>query len=90
MSAPRGLKVGDTFKEGELIYEVTKVVGDNYEAKRVTGTQLPFCVPEDEVKGEESKTDYQTMPYFELKKLCAERGLNPNGKKEELIARLTQ
>lgn len=90
MPAPRGLKVGDTFKEGELTYEVTKVVGDNYEAKRVTGVQLPFCAPEDEVKGEESKTDYQSMPYFELKKICASKGINPNGKKDELIARLTQ
>lgn len=82
MAVPKGLKVGDTFKDYLWTYRVTKVIGDNYESERVEGNPLPSTPVE------EGETDYNTMPYFELKKLCAQRGLNPNGKKEELIERL--
>lgn len=83
---PKGLNVGDTFAYCDgYTYKVTAVIGDQYKVSRVGLT-----TPPKETKSEDSKTDYQTMPYFELKKLCAQRGINPNGKKEELIARLTQ
>ena len=75
---PKGLKVGDTYKYYGYTYKVTRVVGENYESIRV-GTSSP-CMP--------SADNYNSMPYASLKKLCAERGLNAKGTKEDLIARL--
>lgn len=83
---PKGLNVGDTFAYCDgYTYKVTAVIGDQYRVRKV-GVSTP-TLPTN--KGKEETTDYQTMPYFELKKLCAERGLNPNGKKDELISRLS-
>ena len=82
---PKGLKVGDTFDDNG-IYKVTKVVGENYESEWVGETSpkpLFATQPKEEVK-----EDYLSMPYAQLKKLCAERGLDATGKKEDLIARL--
>lgn len=88
--APRGLKVGDTFNEGDMIYRVTKVVGDRYESTW-TGefsSKSPFVEqPKQEVK-EEVKTDLSSIPYAQLKKMCAEKGLDATGSKSDLIARL--
>jgi len=80
---PTGLKVGDTFEDYGT-YEVVKVVGDNYESRRVEKTSLPFILP----ATAEAKEDYDSMQYASLKKLCAERGLDAKGSKSELIARL--
>lgn len=87
---PKGLKVGDTFDDYGLTYRVTKVVGENYESVWVGATSpksLFVEQPKEEVK-EVKKSDYSSMPYAQLKKLCAERGLDANGKKDDLIARL--
>jgi hypothetical protein len=82
--APDGLKVGDTFLEGNLVYEVTKVGGEyRYEARWTGKTSSGASV----VKPE-PKVDYASMQYAQLKKLCAERGLDATGKKEDLVARL--
>lgn len=82
---PKGLKVGDTitYCDGN-VYEVTAVIGDQYQVRRV-GFGSPVRTAEKEKANE---TDYNALPYFELKKLCAERGLDANGKKTELVARL--
>jgi len=83
---PKGLKVGDTFTQGKAVFEVTEVVGEDYFCKRV-GAPLPFAEvdqPETPQKGD----DYTEMPYAQLKKLCADRGLDATGKKADLIARL--
>lgn len=95
---PNGLKVGQTYKEGELVYKVTKVLDDGrYEATWTGATSsepLPVEEPKKEVKEvkeekkEEVKEDYLSMPYAQLKKLCADRGLDAKGTKAELIARL--
>lgn len=92
MSAPNGLKVGDKFLEGNLVYEVTKVVNNGiyrYESRWTGETSSTASVeqPKKEVK-EEVKEDYLSMPYAQLKKLCAEKGLNAVGTKADLIARL--
>ena len=79
---PKGLKVGDTFDDYGRTYKVTKVVGENYESVWVGETPPKALVVE------QPKDDYQSMPYAQLKKLCAERGLDATGKKEDLIARL--
>ena len=79
---PKGLKVGDTFVDFGLTYKVTKVVGENYESVRVGETSPKTLVVE------QPNEDYSSMQYAQLKKLCAERGLDATGKKEELIARL--
>lgn len=88
---PKGLKVGETYLEGNLVYRVTKVLGDRYEGSWTGETSSKPSVeqPKEEVKEEVSEeSDYLSMPYAQLKKLCADRGLDATGKKAELIARL--
>ena len=86
---PKGLKVGDTFQMGMFTYKVTEVLGENYNSVRVGATSPEPLVekPKEEVK-EEVKEDYLSMPYAQLKKLCADRGLDAKGSKADLIARL--
>ena len=82
---PKGLKVGDTFVDGGLTYKVTKVVGENYESAWVGATPPKAPVADNETVDEEN---YEEMAYAQLKKLCAEKGLDATGKKDDLIARL--
>ena len=84
---PKGLKVGDTFEDGGATFKVTEVVGENYNSVRV-GATPPFAADVEQPKKSVEKEDYLSMPYAQLKKLCAERGLDATGKKEDLIARL--
>lgn len=81
---PKGMKVGDTFEDGGVLHKVLEVVGENYISK-VIDEEVPVKVVE-EVK--EDKVDYESMAYAQLKKLCAERGLEAKGTKADLIARL--
>lgn len=76
---PKGLKVGDTYTVEGMTYEVTKVIGENYESKWV-GNTSPTLVAD--------KEDYESMQYATLKKLCAEKGLDAKGSKADLVARL--
>ena len=87
---PKGLKVGETFNDNGLVYKVTKVVGENYESEwtgAISSKALFVEQPKQEVK-EEVKEDYTAVPYAQLKKLCAEKGLDATGSKNDLIARL--
>ena len=93
MAAPEGLKVGDTYLEGNLVYEVTKVGGQyRYEAKwtgETSSAKLPVKEPVKEVKEEKAEAvDYSAMAYADLKKLCASKGIDAKGSKSDLIARL--
>lgn len=83
---PKGLKVGDTFDDGGNTYEVLKVVGENYSSRLVKTGPVGFFVGQP--SQEENKKDYSNIPYAQLKKLCAERGLDATGSKNDLIARL--
>ena len=86
----KGLKVGDTFNDGGMTYKVTKVVGENYESVwtgAISSNTLFVEQPKQEVK-QEVKTDLSSIPYAQLKKMCADRGLDAKGSKEDLIARL--
>ena len=92
---PNGLKVGQTYLEGKLVYKVTKVLDDGrYEGTwtgETSSSPLPVEEPKKEVKEEvkeEVTEDYLSMPYAQLKKLCAEKGLDAKGSKADLIARL--
>lgn len=94
---PKGLKVGSTFVDDGMTYKVTKVVGDNYESiwAGATSPDAPVGQPKEtkaevqETKAEVRKDeDYLSMPYAQLKKLCADKGLDATGKKTDLIARL--
>ena len=76
---PKGMKVGDTFEDGGVMHKVLKVVGEDYESMVIEGD----IVPE-----EKAEDDYLSMPYAQLKKLCAEKGLDATGTKADLIARL--
>ena len=85
---PKGLKVGDTFDDCGMTYKVTKVVGENYESIWV-GATSPVDPVKADVKTEKvTEEDYLSMPYAQLKKLCADRGLDAKGSKADLIARL--
>jgi len=88
---PKGLKVGETYLEGNLVYRVTKVVSDNiYEGTwtgEISSGSLPVEQPKEEAI-EENALDYNSLPYATLKKMCAERGLDATGKKDDLVARL--
>ena len=91
---PSGLKVGENYLEGNLVYKVVKVLSDGRYEGTWTGEiqSEPSTVekPKEEVKEEvaEEKIDYLSLPYAQLKKLCADRGLDAKGTKSELIARL--
>ena len=96
---PKGLKVGDTYLEGELVYKVVRVLDDGrYEGQWTGATpskpsveNLHKSVEKVEKKPEKitkADVDYDSIPYAQLKKLCAEKGLDATGKKDELIARL--
>ena len=89
---PNGLKVGQTYLEDKLVYKVTKVLDDGrYEGTWTGATSSePSSVeePKEEVKEEVKEVDYLSMPYAQLKKLCADRGLDAKGSKADLIARL--
>jgi len=93
---PSGLKVGQTYEYYGLTYRVTRVVGENYESERV-GVTPPLTLVEPKPEKVETpkkseqkveKPDYESMQYAQLKKLCAERGLDAKGTKADLIARL--
>lgn len=92
---PVGLKVGDTYLEGNLVYKVVGVVDaeQGIYSGEWTGETLS-AIPEEnteEVTEEEEgniDNDYLSMPYAQLKKLCADKGLDATGKKSDLIARL--
>lgn len=83
---PKGMKVGDTFEDGGVMHKVLKVVGENYESEVIGGSLIKPTEVKEEVK--EVAEDYESLPYAQLKKLCADRGLDASGKKSELIARL--
>jgi len=85
---PKGLKVGDTFTQGKAVFEVTGICGEDYFCKRVGATPSFAGVDQPKKVVEKVEEDYLSMPYAQLKKLCAERGLDATGKKEDLIARL--
>ena len=89
---PNGLKVGQTYLEDKLVYKVVKVLDDGrYEGTWTGATSSePSSVeePKEEVKEEVKEVDYLSMPYAQLKKLCADRGLDAKGSKADLIARL--
>lgn len=82
---PKGLKVGDTFEDFGRTYRVTKVVGENYESIWVGAT--PPVAPVIE-QPKNTSENYEDLPYAQLKKLCAEKGLDATGKKDDLVARL--
>ena len=82
--APKGLKVGDTFKEEGFTFKVLQIVGDKYVSQMVN-TPLGSTEVKQEIKQED---DYLSLPYAQLKKLCAQRGLDATGSKSDLIARL--
>lgn len=84
---PKGLKVGDTFKDGNMTYKVTKVVGENYESAWV-GATPPKTLVADNSEIASDDVDYEDYPYATLKKMCAEKGLDAKGSKADLIARL--
>ena len=88
---PKGLKVGDTFVDDGLTYQVTKIVELGYESRLVENA--PKLAPKEVVEEAQKveaveEEDYLSLPYAQLKKLCADRGLDATGKKSDLIARL--
>lgn len=86
MTTPR--KVGEVFEESGYKFKVVGIVGAYYSCERVwDAAPSPAVLPKAKLVVEE-KTDYSSMQYAQLKKLCAERGLDATGKKDDLVARL--
>ena len=75
---PKGLKVGDTFTDNGNTYKVLKVNGEEYSSTLIKIGLDDFS----------EKEDFSAVPYAQLKKMCAERGLDATGSKNDLIARL--
>lgn len=101
MLAPKGLKVGDTFKDELGIRKVIEVGQINgiecYNSILVTGepekVEIPVLKVEEpeveETKAEEPKElDYDSMTLKELQNLAKERGLAIRGSKQDVIDRL--
>lgn len=89
MATPR--KIGEVFEESGYKFKVVGIVGSNYSCERVwDSTPSPAVLPKERLVVEEKREtpDYESMQYAQLKKLCAERGLDATGKKADLIARL--
>ena len=86
---PKGLKVGDTFEDGGVLHRVTKIVDVGYESEVINGDIVAKEVKK-EVKTDLSSEPYDlsSVPYAQLKKMCAEKGLDATGSKTDLIARL--
>lgn len=85
---PEGMKVGDTYEYYGLTYKVTGVCGENYISERISAEPKEEPKVEKKQEAVETVSDYESLPYAQLKKLCAERGLDASGKKSDLIARL--
>ena len=81
---PKGMKVGDTFEDGGVMHKVLALVGENY-ISEVIDEEVPLKPTEEVV---EEKTDLESLQYAQLKKMCAEKGLDAKGTKADLIARL--
>jgi len=81
------LKVGDTFEDGGVLH---KVIGQNDSGLICQVIDGSIVKPTKEAVEEvvEETDDYAELPYAQLKKLCADRGLDATGKKSDLIARL--
>ena len=81
------LKIGDTFEDGGVMH---KVIGQNDSGLicQVIDGNIVKEKKEEVVESEEETSDYESMPYAQLKKLCADKGLDATGKKTDLIARL--
>lgn len=81
------LKIGDTFEDGGVMH---KVIGRNDSGLicRVIDGDIIKAPKKEEHKEEPREKDYLSLPYAQLKKLCADRGLDATGKKSDLIARL--
>ena len=81
------LKIGDTFEDGGVLH---KVIGQNDSGLICQVIDGDIVKPKEEVveevKQEEDELD--TMLYSQLKKLCAEKGLDAKGSKADLIERL--
>ena len=86
---PKGLTVGETYLEGNLVHKITKVVDG--ELGIYEGTWTGEILSEPSVEQPEITDDsvnYEELPYAQLKKLCAEKGINAVGSKADLVARL--
>lgn len=80
------LKIGDTFEDGGVLH---KVIGQNDSGLICQVIDGAIVKPTEEVvEAKEETNDYESLPYAQLKKLCADRGLDATGKKSDLIARL--
>lgn len=82
----KGLKVGDTFADGGLLYKITSIDGlGRYVSSLVGKASEETNSKEEEPLKEDSIED---MPYSELKKLAKEKGVSAKGSKEEVLERL--
>lgn len=84
----KGLKPGDTFTDGKLLYKVDFVYESGNYRSSLVGLASEDEKPKKAVVDEVKEANYADIPYSELKKLAKEQGISAKGSKEELIDRL--
>ena len=77
------MKIGDRFLDGGVLHEVIGENDSGFICQVIDGDIIKPTKEETE-----EVSDYESMPYAQLKKLCADKGLDATGKKADLIARL--
>lgn len=81
------LNIGDTFEDGGVLHKVIGI-NDSGVISQVIDGDIVKATKEEVKEVVEETSDYAELPYAQLKKLCADRGLDATGKKSDLIARL--
>lgn len=86
----KGLKVGDTFTDGGLLYKITGIHELGYYISTLVGKAGVETSMDKEKEDAEVKeiTSLEDMPYSDLKKLAKEQGVSAKGSKEEVLQRL--
>ena len=93
----KNLKVGDTFTQGNEIFEVTEVVELGYNVKHIAFVDEKKLVKEEKKEtqldsfNDYTKTEINRLNVFELEKLCDQLGIEKGtGKamKERIINKL--
>ena len=82
------LNIGDTFEDGGVLHKVIGINDSGVISQVIDGDIVKATKEEVKEEVAEETSDYAELPYAQLKKLCADRGLDATGKKSDLIARL--
>ena len=82
----KGLKVGDTFIDGKLLYKIIDISPQGYYVSSLVGKagEGMETPKEEEVKD----VNVEDMSFNDLRKLAKDKGVSTKGNKDELLERL--